>query len=175
MEFDLSLPTRAPPDRTAPSEKVRAMRRIDVTRTIDAPIAAVFEAYIDHERLSDLPMVRSVTIAVPGRDEKNGLGAVRVVDSGLVLLREEITAFERPNLMECRIRESRPKTEHELGRVEFAQHGDRTKVTWTTVFGLHNPILALTEPIFAACFKAIFTLTLKQVEKRAVTASAHKP
>lgn len=145
------------------------MKTVVVTRTIKAPIEDVFDAYTDHERLADLPMVISAEVVVPGRTEKNGLGAVRVVNGGLITLREEITAFERPHLMEYRIRESRPKSEHELGRVEFTETPEGTTVTWTTVFGVRLPIVGTAaEPAFAAAFRAIFVMTLNQVAKRAV-------
>lgn len=143
------------------------MKKIIVTRTIDAPIHHVFEAYTDHERLADLPMVLSARVVVPGRSEKNGLGAVREVNGGLIWLREEITAFDRPHLMEYRITKARPDATHELGRVEFAEVPGGTRVTWTTVFGLRNPVLRRAEPAFAAAFRVIFAMTLHQVAQRA--------
>ena len=42
-------------------------------------------------------------------------GAVRVVDGGVITLREEVAAFERLHVMECAIRRSRPAFEHTLG------------------------------------------------------------
>lgn len=147
------------------------MQKIVVTRTIDAPIDVVFEEYTDHERLADLPMVVSAEVVVPGKTEKNGLGAVRVVNGGILKLREEITGFERPTLMEYRILETSPfASRHDLGRVELAEVAGGTAVTWTTVFGLQNPVLRFAEPAFAAAFRVIFAMTLKQVEKRALAA-----
>jgi uncharacterized protein YndB with AHSA1/START domain len=148
------------------------VQKIVVTRTIGAPIDVVFEEYTDHERLADLPMVISAQVLTPGTTEKNGLGAVRVVNGGVLKLREEITGFERPTLMEYRILETSPiASRHELGRVELTEVDDGTEVTWTTVFGLQNPVLRVAEPAFAAAFRLIFTMTLRQVEKRAVAAA----
>jgi len=148
------------------------MHTVIVTKTIDAPIDVVFEEYIDHEHLADLPMVVSAKVVVPGKTEKNGLGAVRIVNGGVLKLREEITGFERPTLMEYRILDTSPiKSEHELGRVEFAEVPGGTRVTWTTVFGIRNKRLAVAEPGFALAFKAIFTMTLNQVAKRAIAAA----
>lgn len=147
------------------------MKTVVVTKTIAAPIGVVFEEYTDHERLSDLPMVISAKVVVRGDAEKNGLGAVRVVNGGLIRLREEITTFERPTLMEYRIRESRPAAKHDVGRVEFTSVPGGTKVTWTTIFGLKNPLLAKAEPAFALAFRAIFAMTLDQVAKRSIAAA----
>lgn len=148
------------------------MKTVTATKTIAAPIDVVFEEYTDHERLADLPMVISAKVVVPGRTEKNGLGAVRVVNGGALKLREEITAFERPTLMEYKILETSPiRSKHELGRVVFEEVPGGTKVTWTTVFGIRNKRLAVAEPGFALAFKAIFTMTLNQVAKRATAAT----
>ncbi|MBO0842376.1 MAG: SRPBCC family protein [Nocardioides sp.] len=147
------------------------MQTVVVTKTINAPIEDVFEAYTDHERLADLPMVISAKVVTPGKTEKNGLGAVRVVNGGAIVLREEITGWERPKLMEYKIVESRPASTHELGRVEFTEVPGGTHITWTTRFGIKNPTLARVEPAFALLFRSIFVLTLHQVGKRAVAAA----
>jgi len=148
------------------------MQTVIVTKTINAPIEVVFDAYTDHERLADLPMVRSARVVTPGTTERNGLGAVREVDGGLIWLREEITAFERPTLMEYRIRKARPRAKHELGRVELTQVPNGTKITWTTVFDVDLPLVgSLPGPAFALLFRGIFTMTLNQVAKRATAAA----
>jgi uncharacterized protein YndB with AHSA1/START domain len=148
------------------------MQTVTVTKTIAAPIEVVFAEYTDHERLADLPMVISAKVVTPGKTEKNGIGAVRVVNGGVLKLREEITGFERPTLMEYRILDTSPiKSKHELGRVEFGEVPGGTKVTWTTVFGMRNPRLRLAEPGFALAFRTIFTMTLNQVAKRATATS----
>jgi len=146
------------------------MQTVVVTKTINAPIDVVFEEFTDHERLTDLPMVLSADVVVPGRTEKNGLGAVRVVNGGLLRLREEITGFERPRLMEYRILETSPiRSEHELGRVEFTEVPGGTKVVWTTVFTA-KLLGGRTDKAFALAFRLIFAMTLNQVAKRATAA-----
>lgn len=147
------------------------MKTVVVTKTLKAPIEDVFEAYTDHERLADLPMVISARVTVPGETERNGLGAVREVNGGLIWLREEVVGWERPTLMEYSIIKSRPASTHEVGRVEFATVPGGTRVTWTTRFGLSNRLLAVGEVGFATAFRVIFAMTLAQVERRAIAAS----
>lgn len=146
------------------------METVVVTKTINAPIDVVFEEYTDHERLADLPMVLSAKVVVPGRTEKNGLGAVRVVNGGVLRLREEIIGFERPRLMEYRILETWPiRSEHELGRVEFTEVPGGTKVVWTTVFTA-KLLGGRADKAFALAFRTIFAMTLDQVARRATAA-----
>lgn len=73
-------------------------------------------------------------VDVPGIEEKNGLGAVRVVTGGVITLREEITVFERPYLMDYAIRRCRPAMERTFGRVEFEEASGGTRVVWTSAF-----------------------------------------
>ena len=143
------------------------MQTIVVDKMIGAPISDVFDAFVDHERLADLPVVLSARVDVPGVTEKNGLGAVRVVNGGVITLREEVTAFERPHLMEYAIRRSRPALEHTLGRVEFTEVAGVTRVVWTSAFELNNRILRVVEPAFAAGFHLVFVTVLRQTAKRA--------
>lgn len=90
------------------------MYTLTVSKTIKAASEEVFEAFTDHEALSQVALVRSCTLERRGDTEKNGLGAVRVLDCCLITLREEIIGFDRPYRMEYRIRNSRPPSDHEF-------------------------------------------------------------
>lgn len=144
------------------------MQTVRVKKTINVRIEDVFDAYTDHEALGTLPVVRSAKLTRHGNTEKNGLGAIREVDGGVLWLREEIIGFERPRLMEYSIVQSRPPTEHRLGRVEFAENADGgTEIIWTTVFSLRLPCGAVVEPGFRLAFEVIFRMVLRMVENRA--------
>lgn len=143
------------------------MHTLTVGRTINAPIGTVFDAFTDHEALSQVHGVRSCRLTSTGTTERNGLGAVRVLDCGAVRLTEEITGFDRPHRMEYRIRSSVPHADHELGRVDFTDTAAGTTITWTTVFGLRPPALGrVLDPIFAVAFGIAFRLVLRNVERR---------
>ncbi|MBO0840209.1 MAG: SRPBCC family protein [Sciscionella sp.] len=145
------------------------MQTVRVKKTIDAPIDDVFDAYTDHEALALLPIVRSAKLIKTGHPERNGLGAIREVDGGVVWLREEITRFDRPRRMEYRIVKSRPPSDHRLGRVEFAENADGgTEIIWTSVFGIPVPGVGIVvEPGFRLAFEVIFRLVLRSVAQRA--------
>lgn len=145
------------------------MQTIDLITVIPAPIDIVFDEYTDHERLGDLPMAISSKVTTPGKTEKNGLGAVRRLNAGAIQLREEVTAFERPHLMEYRITWSFPKSRHDLGRVVFTEVDGGTQIHWTTIFTVQVPLLGdKADPAFKALFTQVFKTVFKQVEKRSV-------
>jgi hypothetical protein len=143
------------------------MQTIDIRKVIPAPIDVVFDEYTDHERLADLPVAISSKVTRPGRTEKNGLGAIRRLNAAAIQLEEEITAFERPRLMEYRIIWSFPKARHDLGRVEFVEVPGGTEVHWTTVFSV-NLLGGRLDPVFKAMFTVVFKTVLRQVEARSV-------
>ncbi|NKY42504.1 SRPBCC family protein [Nocardia cerradoensis] len=147
------------------------MRTLTVTQIIPAPIDDVFEAFTDHEKLSEVFGVRSCTLIKQGSAEKNGLGAIRELDCGLLRLREEVTGFDRPHRMEYKIINARPRADHEYGQVDFIEVPDGTKVTWSTRFGNRSPLGGLLDRGFAIAFGIAFRLTLRSAEQRAVAAS----
>lgn len=146
------------------------MHTLTVTKIIKAPIEDVFEAYTDHEKLSQVFGVRSCTLTRHGDTEKNGLGAVRELDCGAIWLREEITGFDRPHRMEYRIRASRPASTHEYGQVDFIEIPEGTKITWTTKFAVRVPGGKLVDPAFGVAFGIAFRLVLRNVEQRVMAA-----
>ena len=147
------------------------MSTISASRTIPAPVDIVFDEYTDHERLSDLPLVISAKLIREGATDKNGLGAVRRVNAGLMQLQEEVTVFDRPHLMEYRITWSFPRVQHDLGRVEFTSVPGGTEVSWTSVSSLRL-LGGRLDPILAPLFAFLFRTTLRQVEKRSLARRA---
>lgn len=150
------------------------MYTLHVTKLIPAPIDEVFEAYTQHEKLAEVVGVRSCRVTRPGDTEHNGLGAVRELDCGPIRLREEITGFDRPNRMQYRIVDSRPRADHRYGQVDFIQTAEGTQVTWTTIFGIRVPgIGKIIDPALGIGFGIAFRLVLRNVEKRVLAAQAH--
>ncbi len=117
------------------------MRTIKVQHFIFAPIERVFELLTEHAGYVRLPGVKSAKLTRLGTTEPNGLGAVRELRLGLACFVEEITAFERPTRFEYRIVQSRPKLEHQLGRLTFRAVSGGTEICWTSTFRVAVPLL----------------------------------
>lgn len=66
------------------------------TRTIDAPVEAVWALLSDHAGYSTWTAMPASRLETPGQDDPNGVGAVRFLGVGGVGVREQIHAFE-PN------------------------------------------------------------------------------
>ncbi len=75
------------------------MFRIHVERLLNTDINTVFEAIADHARYDRFPGVSKSVLVEEGKEEKNGMGALRIIGAGRLELSERITKFERPNRM----------------------------------------------------------------------------
>lgn len=143
------------------------MRTVLVKRTIKAPIEKVFELISDHANYKDFPGVKDSELVKKGKPHKNGVGAVRTIDTGSVWFEEKITAFERPVRMDYLITKARPPMEHQGGSVRLEATADGTAVTWTTTLRIKIPIIGGLLTRFAApqLEKAIGGM-LKNIEQR---------
>ncbi|MFE7723332.1 SRPBCC family protein [Nocardia rhizosphaerihabitans] len=140
---------------------------VKMQRSIAAPIEVVFDAYTDHAALALVPGILSATVVRPGDTEPNGLGAIREVNAGIAWFREEITAFDRPVLMEYRIRKALPPLQHRLGRVEFESTSPGTTlITWTSEFDSPPGIGFVFSPASKLIASAAFSWVLKCLDDR---------
>lgn len=120
------------------------MPEIHANTTIQAPPDRVFAFVSDHERFLTGAGL-SCTIGHAGKEDPNGEGAVRLVRSGPLLFREEITAFEPDKRYEYVIRMLRGPLGlrmpivHELGWVELTPRGEQTDVQWGSRFKVDLP------------------------------------
>jgi uncharacterized protein YndB with AHSA1/START domain len=143
------------------------MQTITVTRTIKAPIDKVFELLSDHANYKSFGGLKDSRLVREGKTEKNGLGAVRLIEAGPVWFEEEITMFERPTRMDYVIRRSRPSIEHEGASLRLKQTTAGTEVVWTSTLRFKIPLVGglltrLASPQLGKSFAGM----LKAVERK---------
>jgi len=111
------------------------MRRIDLTKTLEAPAGGIFEVLADHERYTRFRGISRARLKREGSPDRNGLGAVRALASGPIWFDEEITAFEPPNRLDYLIRATNLPLEHHGGTITLEAVGDRTTTArWVSEF-----------------------------------------
>ena len=108
------------------------MFKIKVERIVKKPIDEVFEAISDHASYGSFKAVSTAKLVTEGDEERNGVGALRSIQTGPIKLWERITAFERPTHMQYKIEKARPvKFNHDKGIIDLKDLGDgTTHVTW---------------------------------------------
>jgi uncharacterized protein YndB with AHSA1/START domain len=118
------------------------MFSISVERTIDKPIAEVFQVLSEHANYSQFKGVDKSSLIKKGKDDINGLGAVREIQAGGATLHEEIVAFEPPYLLAYKIIHSKPLPyKHKLGEVRLTEVDGKTHVHWRSQGHISIPLL----------------------------------
>src|SRR5919201_1060678 len=110
------------------------MPTVRVERTINAPIERVFEALTDHANYDSFRVVRRSKLIREGEEDRNGVGAFRLVVIGPLRFGEEITAYDPPARMDYVIREINAPLEHEGGTIRCERAGRGTHVVWSSTF-----------------------------------------
>jgi uncharacterized protein YndB with AHSA1/START domain len=118
------------------------MQTIDITETIALPIEQAFELLADHANYHRFPGITRSELLRQGSPAPNGVGAVRRVALGDVVLDEEITGFEHPKRLAYRIIASKPvKVVHEGGTLELTEVPEGTRIRWCSSFKLSIPVI----------------------------------
>jgi len=143
------------------------MKTVTVTRTINAPIEKVFDLLSDHANYKANFGVKGSKLVKEGKPDRNGLGAVRWIDAGLMQFEEEITAYERPRRFDYLIIKCSAPLEHQGGSVRLESVGNATKVTWTSAMRMNVPVIGgLLTKILVGKIGQAFGSMLKQTEQR---------
>ena len=145
------------------------MFKIKVERIVKKPINEVFEALSDHASYGLFKAVGTAKLLTEGDEERNGVGALRSVQTGAFKVWERITAFERPTHMQYQIKKSRPiKMQHNKGIIDLKDLGDgTTHVTWVSEGRIVVPLIgwALDRKMQKQGTK-VFNSMLKSLESR---------
>ena len=143
------------------------MKSITVTRTIPAPIEKVFDLLADHGNYKANFGVKESKLVKEGKPDKNGLGAVRYIDSGPIQFEETITQYDRPRRYDYLITKCSAPLEHQGGTIVFESVGNATKVTWTSVMRVKVPLVGgLLTKVLANKIGQAFGSMLKQTERK---------
>lgn len=145
------------------------MFKIKVERIVRKPIDEVFEALSDHASYGLFKSVGVAKLVTEGDEERNGVGALRTVQTEAFKVWERITAFERPTHMQYQIEKARPiKIEHYKGIIDLKDLGDgSTHVTWISEGRLVVPLVGrLFDRKMQKQGTIVFNSMLKSLESR---------
>jgi uncharacterized protein YndB with AHSA1/START domain len=139
------------------------MQTIDVNTHIHVPVERVWELFSDYEGYTRLKGVSKARLLAEGREERNGVGAVREVRALGVTFVEDIVTFDAPHRLEYRVKKSTVPMQHEIGTMDFTTCGDATDVHWVSRFDLNIPFIGpILAPVLCRIFNAAFQDFLNQ-------------
>ena len=145
------------------------MFAIHITKTLDKPIEQVFDLLADHANYQSFRGIKKSRLLEQGHSDKNGEGALRLIDLGAVKLTERITHFDRPNRLDYLIEKSSPLPfKHQEGSIRLRAEGDKTHVDWVSRGYIALPIFGklVFDPLFEFQGAKGFASLLKQIGQR---------
>ena len=114
------------------------MHRIELSHQSQLPVAQLFDALADHNRLGKVfgAPVRRVR---EGDTEVNGVGSVRKIGVGPLGVEETVTAIERNRSIDYRITRGGFPLHGHRGHITFSESPGGSRVNWTIEFDSHLP------------------------------------
>ena len=107
---------------------------VDVSQRIDAPADRVWAVLSEHERMPEwaAPLKR-VALIKTGSPDRNGVGAVRLMEAPMQRIEEEIIAWDPPRSFDYTLLSGAPVRDHR-GRLEVVPAGSGCTVRWHVTF-----------------------------------------
>lgn len=138
------------------------METVTVNRVIASSPQALFDWISNAHNYTRVPIVFHEHVAIPGVDQRYGLGAVRVLVAAFGWFAERITAYDPPHRFDYHVYRCFPPARHEHGSVSFTATPAGTQVVWTSTFELRIPLVgpALTRWIGCPIFRYLFNRAL---------------
>ena len=138
------------------------MNTVEVQRSFDASIDAVWDRYTDHLSWNEWARIGKVRLDRQGTLTPNGVGCVRAISSAGITVFEEILSFDRPRRMTYRLIKGGMPIKDHLGEVIFEPQGRGTLVTWRCQFNSRIPGLG---GLFRVIITKIFSDTLRRLSQ----------
>jgi len=118
------------------------LARIRVERVLNKPPEEVFALISAHERYKEFANFDESVLLEEGDTEKNGLGALRRLSSGMLWFQERITCFERPKKMCYHVEDnSIIPLKHEIGEITIEPVNGKSRVIWVSHARVEVPLL----------------------------------
>jgi len=139
------------------------MAEFTLTRHMDAPPEAVFDAITDHTRYSDYTPIRRAELEAEGEEEPNGTGAIRALHLVGPPMRERVIAFERPRLFTYELLSGLPVRDH-VGTVTVEPDGAGSLMTYRVET---TPTIPLSGPFIVGGLKVSIGRLMAAVQREA--------
>ena len=118
------------------------MFKVKIDCVLNKNIEVVFDAITDHGNYKQFPGIDKSKLLEEGKNEKNGQGALRIINAGMFEFRERITCFERASKMYYHIEETNPiPMRHDKGEITLEKMGEKTRVLWLSEGHMKVPII----------------------------------
>ena len=137
------------------------MFRVEVSEVFFVKKDVLWAVFNDHAGWKNWTFMTTSFLSVEGKEDKNGVGAVRVLGSAGVNSYEEVTLFEPCDRMEyCVIKGGLPFEGHHATVTFEALTDGRTRIRWSCTFqskiwGLGWLMKLVTQYVYSSTLKSL--------------------
>jgi len=118
------------------------MPSFELERRFEAPVDIVWDVLTDHRAYQEWGAAKSATLEVEGEPEVNGVGAVRRLAEGPLVVREKVLEFEPKSRFVYTVVSGPPVRDYRA-TVTLEPRGNATAVRWTVTFRGKIPFTGL--------------------------------
>ncbi len=144
--------------------------QVELAIRIAASPEAVWQVLANHERMPEWMPAREVVRRRPGSTDPNGVGAVRTLRLGALVVEERITAYKPPERLEYVVIEGAPLRQHR-GEVVLSPAADGTRVGWSVSF---RPLIPGTGWLLRSAVRRLLARSLEGLKRRVESGSGSK-
>ncbi len=134
------------------------MPSFELTRTVSAPVDVVWEVLTNHRGYATWGAVKTATLEAEGEPDVNGVGAVRRLSDGPLVVREKVLEFEPKTRFVYTVLSGPPVRDYRA-TVTLSPMGSSTTVHWTVAFDTKVPF---TGPLMKPVVKRIIASLLQK-------------
>jgi uncharacterized protein YndB with AHSA1/START domain len=137
------------------------MASFELERRISAPVDIVWEVLTDHRAYEAWGAAKSATLETEGDPDVNGIGAVRRLADGPLVVREKVLEFEPKTRFVYTVLSGPPVRDYRATVTLFPE-GPATTVRWNVAFRGKIP---LTSPVLKPVVRLVISTLLRKAAK----------
>ena len=135
-------------------------------RRLDAPIDIVWDILTKHAAYEEWGAVESSVLEANGTPDLNGVGAIRRLKDGPLVVREKVLEFEPKTRFTYTVLSGPPVRDY-LGTVVLAPDGSSTEVRWSVEFESKIPFAGpILRPVVKHVIRTLLTKATAEAARR---------
>jgi uncharacterized protein YndB with AHSA1/START domain len=143
------------------------MPSFDLERRFDAPLDIVWDVLTDHRAYAEWGAVKIATLEAEGSPDVNGVGAVRKLSEGPLVIREKVLEFEPKSRFVYTVLSGPPVRDYRA-TVTLVPGGASTMVHWNVTFRGKLPLLGLViKPVVRRVIRTLMRKASWESQRRA--------
>ncbi len=146
---------------------VEQMPTFDLERRFDAPLDIVWDVLTDHRAYQEWGAVKTAELEAEGSPDINGVGSIRRLSEGPIVIREQVIEFEPKSRFVYTVLSGPPVRDYRA-TVTLDARGTSTMVHWNVTFRGKLPLIGLVvKPVVRRVIRTLMRKASWESQRRA--------